>query len=237
MSLDDDNIMPIMLKYLETAKNKNILEKLNEAISETIKEIDNKDFEADFEKQFPDLHLEYCSSEFSDDKRSIEIEFYLEEDGRPLNLKCQYFSNREYESSRNFVFTMEMAQFGYLRSDANNSNFGIYFKPDYKELIPDYKQELFDEVVLYIASSCWPYCLDDLFHGNPFACSDEHLRYVTNAYKLANEMGLEIKYLNKENFCLKMHDGYWSRFDIDDIKKGLYAKEIALFCEKLIEML
>lgn len=212
------------LDYIETVGDRKTLDEIIEAAKQKIKQIDKTNFKDEFEKKFPDVRLEFCSVDLSFN-RIIKIKFYLTD--KLLNLDCFYFY-----SERGYEISMTMEEFGTAEISKEEMKRSFYFGPNYRQIIPENKQDVFNKIVLFTADRCFP---DNLFESNPFECPQDKVDFFEKGYKLAKDMGIEIEYFSMQK-CFAMTKNYECWVYFDESMSNRYRGEIAIFRQRLIEM-
>lgn len=244
--LNDDNIIQNLLEYLKKTTDEKILNKIKELVEDAIDDIENNTERKNFEENFPDINLDYFSFTEDNDTRSINVEFsYKDVEDIGYSMKCKCIdSSKITGSSRDYILRAKIDGLGSFSVDADDKSPLVNNGPDYRNYVPAEKQELFDEVILYLIGICTGHLpCNDYITKNPFGYNNEiPEEFHKEAYRLAESMNLKLITLT-ETHCaviekfLNSHGTEYDVYDLDEYKRGLMTTDnVNEFVLKLISL-
>lgn len=180
MQFDEENI----LEFVRTTKNKKLLRDIIEAANESLEEVRDGEKESDFKEKFSNrgVFLEF----FLTNKDFLNVNFYLPD--------CEYEFQVILRCSEK-IFWVWLKDFGELNMDHSDYDNFTTYKQNYREMVSEKNQELFDEVILYLIRWVCPW---EFTWKNPFTCDDKTLEFIEEGFKLAKEMEIDLKCIGKE---------------------------------------
>jgi hypothetical protein len=218
-----------IISFLDKCEDQKVLEEIICHAEEKLNALKDIQFKKELQEKFPTIILNDVRKRGDE----ITIDFALHEDGPVFHFKVEYIDSSDINrSSRDFVLYASIDKIGSLRIDADDYSSHINFGPNFRDLVPKEKEEIFDEFVLSLLKRYYTF-----FETNPFSCNDETLEFIQKGYKLANEYGLIIKYLDKQKCKFrKVSENRFLEVDFADFKCRPGLEGNTEFIKKLIDM-